>query len=387
LESDLIGDIPESYDLAFELDTPPEWVKWQQPFTGIRDWPHYEDEPSVAIEDSVSGDLNILQKVADDWLCEQQTPVTAIAWWGSYIGYQYYPCVNPALPPQKPDYFLLEIWTDNPTGPNGYSIPEQKIWEYRAAEYDEVLVGFDKYPHDPSPPPYRHEPVFRYNVRLPEDAWFCQTEENGVYWISIMAVYQQDIQPEFQWGWTNHEHFFNDDAVAGIFDGTSWQWRELFDQTGVSEDMSFMLFTDPTQPCECFNDNLGHYADWAAFGKPDCWCYERNCRGDADGKKQGSPLAGYAYIFTNDLTSLAMCYSIKEPPKGPGVGSIPGCICNDFARDQPGSPLAGYARVFTNDLAILASWYSVKEPPHGPGVPLCPLATSGGEINYYVYPP
>jgi len=137
---------------------------------------------------------------------------------------------------------------------------------------------------------------------------------------------------------------------------------------------------------DCFNDNLGHYADWVAFGKPDCWCYERNCRGDADGKSQGSALTGYTYVFTNDLSVLISAYSVKEPPKGPGIATIPNGICADFARDRQGSALTGFTRVFTNDLSILIAGYSVKEPPKGPGVAKCPLATSGGEINFYVYP-
>jgi len=46
LESNLVCQQAESYDLAFELDTDPNYIKWEQPFTGIRQWPHYEDEES-----------------------------------------------------------------------------------------------------------------------------------------------------------------------------------------------------------------------------------------------------------------------------------------------------------------------------------------------------
>jgi hypothetical protein len=39
----------------------------------------------------------------------------------------------------------------------------------------------------------------------------------------------------------------NDNAVAGALDaaGSTWQWTELFDQTGKDEDLSFMLYTEP----------------------------------------------------------------------------------------------------------------------------------------------
>jgi ABC-type lipopolysaccharide export system ATPase subunit len=73
------------YDMAFELLTNPPWIKWDQPFKGIRDWPHYEDVESQGI--STLQQENIGRVVADDWFCESSTPVVAAAWWGSYIGY------------------------------------------------------------------------------------------------------------------------------------------------------------------------------------------------------------------------------------------------------------------------------------------------------------
>ncbi|MHC4498587.1 MAG: DUF7901 domain-containing protein, partial [Planctomycetota bacterium] len=636
---------PNSYDVAFELNTEPYWIKWEQAFTGIRHWPHYEDELSMAIDES--GEPNIIRLVADDWLCDQITPITAAVWWGSYIDYRYKACECEQMPqPAKPDYFLLSIWTDVPAGgaaskakanltagqaarpvklaealpigdlgdrdisrsaapsvgslvyanwdavpinsyftpgsgypmaddidlagterqlthydfavysetaapytvtselytdsagypgaaiagtycahnvavdgywwldcapgsgailPNNlwmvlafdtdyagwtigeqaetgstddvfavddppwtlynfggwpayeyagfeadiwceeevvvpeFSHPNEKIWEYRAYDYDEVLVGYDKHPHGgpvifdggapdlvncnemtnwaqaedftltvattitsvrfwtleaiaawdgscdyaihtdvagapgalvdsgsvalgrlstgrtafamdewenefdlPAPLPlaagtywlvlhmssdcltrdevywetgspgfgstgledsqctggpwmpnsYHHafqllsgagyEPVFRYSVKLPEEEWFFQDEPNGVYWFSAVAVYE-DV-PDYNWGWTNHEHEFNDDAVAGFLDTSGdWVWEELYDQNEASEDMSFILFTEP----DCLSMTAPEYADWVALGKPDCWCYRWQCRGDIDGIQTG----------------------------------------------------------------------------------------------------
>ncbi|MHC4677041.1 MAG: DUF7901 domain-containing protein, partial [Planctomycetota bacterium] len=39
----------ESYDVSFELDTDPNYIKWEQPFTGLTHWPHYEDVLSMGI--------------------------------------------------------------------------------------------------------------------------------------------------------------------------------------------------------------------------------------------------------------------------------------------------------------------------------------------------
>jgi hypothetical protein len=206
-------------------------------------------------------ELNIKRLVADDWPCDQNTPITAAVWWGSYIGYRYEACVGPQpMPPVRPDYFWLAIWTDVPANVDlPYSHPNDIIWEYMAKDYDEVLVGFDKYPEGEP-----NEPVFRYSVRLPHEAWFLQDANDGIYWFSVVAVYDENTPPHYDWGWTNHRHVYNDDAVEGYWDPPAgWFWDELYDQTGLnSVDMSFILFTDPEgytcwDPLECAGQPLG----------------------------------------------------------------------------------------------------------------------------------
>ena len=36
--------------------------------------------------------------------------------------------------------------------------------------------------------------------------------------------------------------------------------------------------------CQCLKYSAPFYNDWVAWGKPVCWCHERQCRGDVDGK-------------------------------------------------------------------------------------------------------
>ncbi|MHC4867623.1 MAG: DUF7901 domain-containing protein [Planctomycetota bacterium] len=253
----------ESYDVAFELDTDPNYVKYEQPFTGMRHWPHYEDENSVAVEDD-SGVVTTTRMVADDWPCDSDLPITAIAWWGSYIGYDYVPCMGPLPRPRKPDYFILSIWDDVAAGVDPcfpFSHPGNQLWTYPTDDYDEVLVGYDKHPHG-----VRIEPVFRYSVKLPNEAWFHQDQDYGIYWLSVVAVYKQTL-PNILWGWTNHKWVYMDDAVAGtpgVGGTTPWDWKELVDQTGVSEDMSFQLFTEPDptigtcwDPTQCAGQPFG----------------------------------------------------------------------------------------------------------------------------------
>ena len=289
----------KSFDVAFELDTNPHWVKWEQHFTGIRDWPHYEDELSME-KTNATGQPNTLRLVADDWECERETPVTAAVWWGSYIGYRYQACQDvQMIPPVKPDYFLLRMWNDVPAETDAevpFSHPNDIIWEYRAYDYDEVLVGYDKHPENALGPA---EPVFRYSVRLPEKHWFRQKDVKGIYWFSVVAVYNTS-KPNYEWGWTNHKHEFNDDAVAGYPDPSGltprWKWQELHDQTGKSEDMSFMLFTQP----------------W-----PECWNYLTQCHGDTDNTGN---VSGRDFLAVK--RSWYRCY--------PDPGYNP---CADFDRD------------------------------------------------------
>jgi hypothetical protein len=77
-------------------------------------------------------------------------------------------------------------------------------------------------------------------------------------------------------------------------------------------------FHIPGTPPECVKGTAPFYADWVAFGKPSCWCYTRNCHGDADGLRSGSSILGYIYVNANDLNILISGWNVKEPPKGSG---------------------------------------------------------------------
>jgi hypothetical protein len=267
-----------------------DWVPFDWPFYG------YSDMAFVITSTQEANEPNGYL-VADDWRCLKRTPVTAIVWWGSYIGYGYEAgSQGPFMPlPIKPESFLLQIWTDvpdpDPNDPNTFSHPGDEIWleGIEADEYDEVLVGYDKHPHGGT-----NEPVFRYSVRLPEDMWFHQPDYNEVFWLSIQAIYDVN-QPNYTWGWTNHQHVFNDDAVSGRYDDSNevWVWEELKDQTGASEDMSFILFTDPNECSTCANYNLDtivNFFDFAEFANEWYWSGpaggynngDLDCDGDVD---------------------------------------------------------------------------------------------------------
>jgi hypothetical protein len=111
------------------------------------------------------------------------------------------------------------------------------------------------------------------------------------------------------------------------------------------------------------------YAEWVAVGKPVCWTFPRQCRGDADGIKEGSEKTGFYYVGPADLNILIAAWQVKEPPFGPGIAAVTNGICADFAHDQGGNAKTGFYRVGQTDLNRLVENWLVKEPPAGSGVP------------------
>ena len=124
---------------------------------------------------------------------------------------------------------------------------------------------------------------------------------------------------------------------------------------------------------ECIFNDSPMYDDWVGVGKPwnrpDCWCYERHCRGDADGKK-----IGLFWVQTDDLAIFASAFA------KPDFQLDQTKICGDFDHKK-----VGMFRVQTDDLAIFASYFS-KTPVN---VPVCPLDWDGDgddDYNFWVTP-
>ncbi|KPK75207.1 MAG: hypothetical protein AMJ79_12200 [Phycisphaerae bacterium SM23_30] len=217
-------------------------IKWSQPpepyvpedaFNG---W----DEPSLY------GDYQI---VADDWVCRSDDPVTDIHWWGSLLNW-YYPD-PPAV--EMPFAFHFAIWTDVPANPpdQTWSRPDRVIWQATCYDYQYKFVGWDFDPRNEFAPP---EATFYFECYLPESEWFYQKPgEQHVYWISIAAIYQDQVS-RYPFGWKtrprNPDSPAPDDAViirdptrpADI--GTPFvEGSPIEFPQGVSWDMAFVLTT------------------------------------------------------------------------------------------------------------------------------------------------
>ena len=153
------------------------------------------------------------------------------------------------------------------------------------------------------------------------------------------------------------------------------------DIQSYSKDLAFELWT-PWTPTECVKNTASFYADWLAFGSPDCWCYAAQCLGDANGKSEGNAITGIKKVFNLDLTLFLSGYGVKEAPKGPGILSVPNGICADFDHNKEGNAITGIKRVFNLDLTQFLASYGVKEPSKGPGIGDC----SGPDYNFFITP-
>jgi hypothetical protein len=224
----------ETYDMAFELLTDDTWCLWDQSismkdtFLITQETPQYH-EPN-------DSEPTLLGEVADDWVFTGNTPVIAMSWQGSYVGYHYQACECAVMPsPRQPDYFLLSILAD------ANEQPGSTVWEYSAHAYQEVLVDVNHLP-DGEP----NEAVFRYTVRLDRADWFDQADPNQSLWFKVTAVYQDtpDLVP-YPWTWTAKKQQHGQPAQHRNNIQSTPQWAVLTDPQDHAVDMSFTLYTAP----------------------------------------------------------------------------------------------------------------------------------------------
>jgi hypothetical protein len=121
---------------------------------------------------------------------------------------------------------------------------------------------------------------------------------------------------------------------------------------------------------ECMKTSHPDYGEWDAVHKPDCWCYARQCKGDADGLQQ----FGLFWVYSNDLTVLKNAFA-----QG-GVTTEPG-ICADYAHDIQ----FGLFRVYSSDLSILRTYFAQTPVPCCDDDEDCDL-TLDTKFNYWLTP-
>jgi len=106
---------------------------------------------------------------------------------------------------------------------------------------------------------------------------------------------------------------------------------------------------------ECITAADTDYTDWVNLGKPDSWCNERQCHGDADGLQQQVGKQSY-WVTNNDLNILIAGYvqPYVDETSDPWIAA-------DFDRRAQQVGKQSY-RVTNNDVSILIANY-VTNPP------------------------
>jgi len=117
---------------------------------------------------------------------------------------------------------------------------------------------------------------------------------------------------------------------------------------GETEDYYFRQVTGCMKPID-----TNEYNAWVQWGEPNCWCFKRQCRGDADGKK-----SGLYWVAGLDLTLLKAAISKADTV----LKNITNGICADFDHKK-----SGLYRVAAADLTILKAYVSKPET----SVPCC----------------
>jgi hypothetical protein len=107
---------------------------------------------------------------------------------------------------------------------------------------------------------------------------------------------------------------------------------------GETEDYYFTPIT------ECLKPTALEYLDWVAWGRPNCWCYKRQCRGDADGI-----IIGPFWVNATDLAILKAGFNRIDA----ALALIPNGICGDLDHVK-----IGPFRVNATDLAILKLYFN-----------------------------
>ncbi len=172
---------------------PPE-VKWSQPVDTTNPFSY----PSETYPVTVPTPTTLDWRVADDWKCEDGTPITHVRWWGQYHPYldtQAGPVVAPTT--NVPTVFILRQYANDAADPSntkpGALIKEVEI---PIADCNQTYLQSVKINDTPA---YIH--IFSYEaaIVLP----WAQTKDS-IYWLSVQAKFAtQPVWAEgfLHWEW------------------------------------------------------------------------------------------------------------------------------------------------------------------------------------------
>jgi len=270
----------ETYDMAFELDTDPAWIKWEQAFTGLRDWPYYEDEQSLAIAGagtaakwsqqpdttSAAVDVDFTRDLpptwptticADDFECTQTGPITSITLWASW-----YHDVLSGGSAEKAS-FTLSIRQDIPANRSttGYSMPGPVLWRktFDRGQFtvEPVQTYVENYysPANGALELNHRATLYKYTFKINAKDAFEQTGTSKspvVYWLAAQAeLIHSPGTTATRLGWKSSTSHWNDAAVwvkaEEPYGSSTWNkltYPQGHSQSGRAVDLAFAIETE-----------------------------------------------------------------------------------------------------------------------------------------------
>ena len=165
--------------------------------------------------------------LADDWKCSETGPVTDIHFWISWRG-----DIVGTLP-----FIKIDIYSNNPSGPGGYSQPLEPLWTRTFTPNQFIIAGpwtGDQGWFDPSQMFYilhDHQKFYQINIKNIE-APFIQ-QHGIIYWLVI----QMPILYPIEVGWKTTLNKYEDTAVWG-FPGT---WTPVINPIVGPLDFAFVI--------------------------------------------------------------------------------------------------------------------------------------------------
>lgn len=210
--------------------------------TAVGDWKQGDGHKMhfPQLPDEAGWDVNATKPLvlADDWMCSETGPVTDIHFWGSWLNGLEGVITS----------FTLSIHADIPADPPQipYSKPGATLWETTITNFAALPIDppFLEGWYDPQNGQFlagNHQAYFQYNVLLPKEDWFVQTE-GTIYWLNISATVEDPgAPPQPVWGWKSTLNHWNDDAVWGIWGELIWD--DMFEPPDFlqSLDLSFVI--------------------------------------------------------------------------------------------------------------------------------------------------
>ncbi len=173
--------------------------------------------------------------IADDFLCTESGEITDIHLWTSWRD-------------DLEDWGSIEnihlgIHSDNPSGPNGWSQPDQLLWEMDIQDLDYRLYGAgDQGWYNPQGGVVlsnNHQNIWQINIMDIQNP-FVQ-EEGTIYWLDVRI--DGPLGGTANLGWKTSRDHWNDVAV---FNHSTVGWWVLHDP--ISEeplDMAFVMVPEP----------------------------------------------------------------------------------------------------------------------------------------------